>query len=93
MGDLLVAYLKIFIVLICSSLAGQVHVSCPQVLARKINALMESSVRNKPVGVCCFTITMQEAGFGKLKTAEETLACKVSKCTFASQLGHSVKYW
>lgn len=93
MWDLPVAYLKIFIVLICSSLAGQVHVSYPQILARKINALMESSVRNKPVRVCCFTVTMQEAGFGRLKTAEETLACKVSKSAYASQLGHSVKYW
>lgn len=68
------------------NLAGQVYVSYLQVSARKTSALTESSVRNKPVGVCCFTVTVQEAGVWRLKTAEETLACKVSKCTFASQL-------
>lgn len=68
------------------SLAGQVYVSYLQVLARKTSALTGSSVRNKPVGVCCFTVTAQEAAFWRLKTAEETLASKVAKCTFASQL-------
>lgn len=35
---------------------------------------------------CCFTVAMQEADFRRLKSVEETLAYKVSKCTFASYL-------
>lgn len=50
------AYLKDFVMSTCSTLAGQVPVSSPQVPARKINALMEFSQGQTHGGLllyCC----------------------------------------
>lgn len=38
-------------------------------MAKKPNAVIESSDRKKFIVVCCYTTTLQETAFGKLKTA------------------------
>lgn len=52
-----------------SSLASHFRVSHPQVMAKKPNAVIESSDRKKFIVVCCYTTTLQETDFGKLKAA------------------------